>query len=119
MRKISALIIGGLLLSGCAAPPVPVEEIVPEVPEVVEVEQAAPNGEIEACRTAWEAELEATKAGDPDDATLKETGLACPSFEVWEQIRDEVGYPSKSPNLAVAICALVEDARICPDGETD
>jgi hypothetical protein len=96
------------------AAPAPEPEVVEEAPEP-EPEEEVSEVELEACRVAWWSEVKAVEDGVLDDATLRATGTACPNLEVWEQIRDEVGYGSKSPNLATAICALEEAARICGD----
>ena len=118
MRRI--LGIGSLLLilAGCSdvrlPEPAPEPEIVEETPEP-EPKAEVSVVDIEACRAAWRAEVKAVEDGVLDDATLRATGTACPNLEVWEKIRDEVDYGSKSPNLATAICALEEAARICGD----
>lgn len=132
MRKIIGLGSLLLILAGCSdarlPEPPPEPEVVEEAaaapePEVVEEgtepepepEPEASDAEVEACRVAWRAELKAVEEGTLDDATLRATGTECPSLELWEQIRDEVGYGSKSPSLVTAICALEDAARICDD----
>jgi len=142
MKTLVGLVSVVVLLAGCSSATLPesapepevleeakaapepevIEEIEPaQEPEVVE-EEAEPEpepepevseAEVEACRVAWEAELKAVEQGALDDATLRATGTECPNLEVWRQIRDEVGYGSKSPSLVTAICALKDDARIC------
>ena len=130
MRKLLGLASVLLLLAACSSAPIPEPAPAPEVEEEaipapeLEVVEEAPEPEpkaevgevgVEACRVAWAAEVKAVEDGVLDDATLRATGTACPSLEVWEEIRGEVGYGSKSPNLVTAICALEEAARICDD----
>lgn len=117
MRNPLGIVALALLLSSCttsgpAEPtsPAPQAAVSPvEIPEPLVSEEQ----DRAACLAAWEAELKTVEDGGIDDATLRATGTACPSLAVWKEMRDVVGYGSKSPNLVTAICALEEDARIC------
>jgi hypothetical protein len=124
MRKSHGVLALALLLVSCASTGESESSTPAPEAEVAEVESVEPEASQKreiteqdraACLTAWEAEFKAVQEGSIDDATLRATGTACPSLAVWEEMRDEVGYGSKSPNLVRAICALEKDARICED----